>query len=434
MMRFKAFYDRVKFSGSPRDTLRELPDEEVVYALAGSAGRQDQYLLNIIATEAANRVRHVSAAATHLAEGVVVVNAAGRVAWLNPRASESLGWSTEDATGRPFAEVFRRVADGGDPLAVLSDEPDAPTREAGDARIRRRDGSEAPLAFVAVPVLREGLRHGAVVTLRDHASERREVEDLLRSREQLEAVLAGVADGVVARDAAGRCVYANAAAIRLLGLEDASDVLASDPRALASRLEARDEGGTPVPWDRLPTQRALAGESPARQMLCVRSPVTGADRWWRVTASCIRDASGDPRLVVTVLHDVTDERQAAEARRRREAAFRAVFDHALDAMLIADDEGRYVDANPAAVEMLGVPKAEILRLRVHDVTDAGMRTEIDAMWQRFIAEGAMRGQVQLVRPDGERRFVDFAAKSEVLPGRHLSILREISAPDGAKSS
>src|SRR5690349_16426234 len=35
------------------------------------------------------------------------------------------------------------------------------------------------------------------------------------------------------------------------------------------------------------------------------------------------------------------------------AAFDAVFASALDPMLIADDEGRYVDANPAACALLG---------------------------------------------------------------------------------
>jgi PAS domain-containing protein len=38
---------------------------------------------------------------------------------------------------------------------------------------------------------------------------------------------------------------------------------------------------------------------------------------------------------------------------RDEALFRAVFDAASDAMLLTDDGGRCVDANPAACALLG---------------------------------------------------------------------------------
>ena len=37
--------------------------------------------------------------------------------------------------------------------------------------------------------------------------------------------------------------------------------------------------------------------------------------------------------------------------------FRAVFDNALDAMLIADDTGNYIDANPAAIQDLRFRRA-----------------------------------------------------------------------------
>ena len=40
--------------------------------------------------------------------------------------------------------------------------------------------------------------------------------------------------------------------------------------------------------------------------------------------------------------------------RERDEQFRAVFDNALDALLVVDDERRLVDANPAARTMLKV--------------------------------------------------------------------------------
>ena len=42
-------------------------------------------------------------------DGVIVTDAEGRVAMINPAAECLLGWSSADAAGRPLAEVFRRI-------------------------------------------------------------------------------------------------------------------------------------------------------------------------------------------------------------------------------------------------------------------------------------------------------------------------------------
>src|SRR5215207_4071656 len=50
-----------------------------------------------------------------------------------------------------------------------------------------------------------------------------------------------------------------------------------------------------------------------------------------------------------------------------EALYRAVFTSVPDAILVADAESRYLDANPAATALLGYTHAELLQLRVADV-------------------------------------------------------------------
>ena len=45
----------------------------------------------------------------------------------------------------------------------------------------------------------------------------------------------------------------------------------------------------------------------------------------------------------------------------------ATFDEMLDAVLVADDERRYVDVNRAACEMFGRTRDELLSMRVEDV-------------------------------------------------------------------
>lgn len=93
------------------------------------------------------------------------------------------------------------------------------------------------------------------------------------------------------------------------------------------------------------------------------------------------------------------------------------------AILIADDERRYVHATPAAARLTGRPLARLLTMRVDDVTTAGDREVLPDVWTRFLAEGWMEGPYTLERPDGSSVHVSYAAKANApWPGSHASLL------------
>ena len=83
-----------------------------------------------------------------------------------------------------------------------------------------------------------------------------------QAEEILALVTSGAADGITIQDATGRVVYANEAAVRLLGFGSAEEMLAADPRAMLGRFEMLDERGDPIAPERLPGRLALAGEQP----------------------------------------------------------------------------------------------------------------------------------------------------------------------------
>jgi PAS domain S-box-containing protein len=47
-------------------------------------------------------------------------------------------------------------------------------------------------------------------------------------------------------------------------------------------------------------------------------------------------------------------------------------------------------------------------------------------WQAFLEQGEQEGEFPLYRPDGEMRSLEFKAKAGFLPGRHLSVLRDVT--------
>lgn len=122
--------------------------------------------------------------------------------------------------------------------------------------------------------------------------------------------------------------------------------------------------------------------------------------------------------------EVTERKRAEEALRASEQLFRAVFDGALEALLIADDEGRYVDANPAACALFGLPKNELIGRRVEEFTEPDF--DFEGAWSSLMKAGWLTGEFRLVRPDSTVRDLEFSATANILPGRHFSVLRDIT--------
>jgi PAS domain S-box-containing protein len=147
-------------------------------------------------------------------------------------------------------------------------------------------------------------------------------------------------------------------------------------------------------------------------------------RWFvgRVTQFA---ADGPPRAVVA--HENITERKLAEERlHESERQFRALFENTLDAILIASDTGEYVGANDAACDLFGVALHELLGARVQDFVRPEEVHQTRLAWQAFLEQGEQEGEFPLYRPDGEMRSLEFKAKAGFLPGRHLSVLRDVT--------
>jgi len=85
-----------------------------------------------------------------------------------------------------------------------------------------------------------------------------------------------------------------------------------------------------------------------------------------------------------------------------EQQYRAVFEEAFDAILIADDDARYVEVNPAACDLFGLSREELLGRTIAEFAAEGY--DFEGAWQDFQDSGHDRG----------------------LPGRHLSVIRDVT--------
>lgn len=108
-----------------------------------------------------------------------------------------------------------------------------------------------------------------------------------------------------------------------------------------------------------------------------------------------------------------------------ETQLREIFSALGEGLFVASPDGAYLDANPAACEMLGYTRDEILSLRLPDLLDSSEWERLDAAIQNF-ADGRIRREEWLFRRKDGSTFTGELVGGQLPDGRYQSIVRDIS--------
>jgi len=163
------------------------------------------------------------------------------------------------------------------------------------------------------------LLSGVQLQRRGAEARRQQAESVTRAidgeRHLLQAILAGIEDGITLQDRSGRLIFANASAARSIGFESPEALLAATPEEIVSRFRMFDEAGEPLALDRLPARIVLGGHAREASLIVrYRRGDDGEDRWSRVRAYPVYDAEGRLVQAINVFQDITDDHQADERR------------------------------------------------------------------------------------------------------------------------
>jgi PAS domain S-box-containing protein len=127
-----------------------------------------------------------------------------------------------------------------------------------------------------------------------------------------------------------------------------------------------------------------------------------------------------------------EQRETADALDATEREYKSVFDSTLDGILILNDQGLCLEANPAAQTMFGTRREELVGQPIRRFY--GGNNDFEDSWRRFLDRKHEHREVQVVRADGKTIFVEYTAKAHYLPGRHVAVLRDISRRKQAEAA
>ena len=185
-------------------------------------------------------------------------------------------------------------------------------------------------------------------------------------------------------------------------------------------------------------EREFFEEQGIKSLLTVPVFVNGA--WWGFIGfdDCMTERDWSPakidalRTAASLIATAVEREHSEATLREQEQKLRAVFDAALDAIFITDDERRYVDVNPAACEYYGVSKRDLIGRKI----DGFCRRPVSQRWRRTgrssIQGGPIFAEWETQKIDGTLQVAEASAR----PNSSLaSTLRSsaIHRPEAARS-
>lgn len=248
----------------------------------------------------------------------------------NPAASELVGADQSSNIGKTIEEAF--------PPLVKTDIPDAYRKVASTGETWHTDqivyedenisGAFDVRAFQIAP--------NWMVAAFANITKRKQAEhELSRSEAKFRYLFETMEQGVVYQKPDGAFVYANPAAMRILGLE-ANKLYAKSSHS--PEWKAIDESGEPLPRDSHPAMLAIKTRRPVKDFLMgVMNQSERAYRWLRITAIPeFRPGEDEPYQVYTMFRDVT-ARQHADAELKKLRNILASTINSMPSVLIGID-------------------------------------------------------------------------------------------------
>jgi PAS domain S-box-containing protein len=169
-------------------------------------------------------------------------------------------------------------------------------------------------------------------------------------------------------------------------------------------------------------QRLIADEVVENQEVEMRNRA-GEVRRLLVSAQRI-ELGGEP-VALFLSSDVTAQSRRDEALVASEARFRTLVEQSADGIFVADEQGRYEEANTAGCELLGYSRDELLRLRVHDIVAVEDHAKLPGHWAEILSGAVVRGEWRLRRKDGATFIADLSVRR--LPsGQVFAVVRDVT--------
>jgi PAS domain S-box-containing protein len=149
----------------------------------------------------------------------------------------------------------------------------------------------------------------------------------------------------------------------------------------------------------------------------------GRARQWLISFVPALGEGGATNAVSVLVLDITDVREIERSLSESEARLRMLAEHSSDAVLVFDEDGRFLEVNPRLYRMLGYTREELSGMRVSDLIPEE-DLAADPIAHAELHAGKTVRRRRLRRKDGSHVAAEVVG-SMIGEGRMQSIVREL---------
>ncbi|MGM0753552.1 MAG: PAS domain S-box protein [Bacillota bacterium] len=132
------------------------------------------------------------------------------------------------------------------------------------------------------------------------------------------------------------------------------------------------------------------------------------------------------KLHMAILRDVTEKRQMEIQLKRNEELFKGLFEEAIDAIVLWDQDGRVLKANSSALKIFECSLSELLSKRIRDFVYPLESQKFDLVMEQLNRSGAVRDEVLFLMPNNQLKHLEFTSKLHSVDGYNMTIFRNVS--------
>ncbi len=342
----------------------------------------------------------------------------GNFIFANERAVEVLGLERTDLTDRAFNDPEWNIKDLDGNLIPDEKLPFRQVRTTGEPLYGYRhtiewpDGTRKILLVNGTPLFdSQGAVESVVCSLSDITDRVERESRLEETTARLEALFENSPDMINIHDAAGNIIDPNQQLCQTTGYS----------RAELTGMKVWDLDQTIDPDDVTEIWKQMeVGDRQKFESVFQRRDGTTFPAEVHIRRLDLEE--GDRFVVIS--RDISEREKREQELQQERDRFRAVFEKSFDSMVIADDDGRYIEANQSATELFGLERDELLGRSIEEFTPDDF--DYEQAWGDFQKSEKERGTFPLTRADGTERTIEYAATMNVTPGKHLSVIRDIT--------
>ena len=346
---------------------------------------------------------------------IATIDSNGLITYISPSVERIIGYAAEEVTGKPFQDFFT-TSNVSDVIKVFTEALQGKSGEGLVFGVTRKDGTQALVEVNVSPITKNGEIVGIQGVARD-ITERKKMEDALReSEEKLRHTLESSPDAIILTDLAGNVIDCNQAALDMYGFSTKEEAVG---KAGFQFISAKDYEKA------IESMKTILEKGSARNIEYTLLTKDGKEFLVDVSASVIRDASGEPKYIVAITRDITQRKKMEEALRESEEKHRLLFENVNDVVFAYDHEFTILSVSPSVEKTLGYKPEELVGRKFQELSllaPESLETAMDNALHVLEGESISPSVYEFVKKDGTKGFGEITSSPLMREGKVVGVI------------